>query len=94
MKIRCGRCGKKYEQGQSYFVLCEECWDEIGLLGDSDSMKFWRTASAWANGDFTREELEELADSAVGQEIIKQILEYMDVAMKLRLIRQELEKLA
>jgi hypothetical protein len=92
MRIRCARCGVAFEPWAEYHILCPECWEEVGLFGDSESMKFWRTASSWANGTWTREELKELADSAVGQEIVKDILSEMDMACKLTLLRQEIEK--
>jgi len=56
-------------------------------------MKFWRTASAWANGDWTEEEMKELADSAIGQEIVKDILSVMDYKCKLNLIKKTLAEM-
>ena len=93
VRLRCARCGKPFEPEVEYHILCPECWEEVGLFGDSESMKFWRTASAWANGDWTEEEMKELADSAIGQEIVKDILEVMDYKCKLNLIKKTLAEM-
>ena len=90
MRSNCGRCEKSYEPEQTHYVLCEDCWSEVACYGDPENMKFWRTASAWANMNPTEEEMKEFADSPVGQSIVKSILEVMDYKCKLNLIKQQL----
>ena len=91
--IRCARCTNKFLPEETFHMLCPECWEIVGLYGDSDSMKFWRTAGSWVNGDWTEEELKELADSAAGQEIVKDVLSHMDVGMRIRLLKQQVKEL-
>lgn len=92
-EIRCARHGGLFEPEAEYHILCPDCWSEVGLYGDSESLKFWRTASQWANGNWTQEELKELADSAIGQEILQDLLDAMDIGMKLKLFNQEVRKM-
>jgi len=92
IKIRCARCGNKYQLEQPWHYLCGDCWQECGLFGDEESIRFWKIGSTFANGTWTDEEWKEFSDCAVGQEMLHELLDQMDVTMKLRLIRQELEK--
>ena len=90
MMMVCGRCGRKYDRDKVFHSLCGECYDEVGLYGDADSSKFWRIASTWMNTNWTEPELKDLADSAGGQQIIKDLLEVMDVSMKIRLLKKQI----
>ena len=89
----CGRCARRYDRDVHYFSLCPECYDAVGLYGDADSSKFWRLTAAWLNNEWTVEEMKELADSGAGQRIVEDILEAMDVGMKIRLLRREINKM-
>lgn len=93
MMVRCGRCARRYDKDIQYHILCDECYDEVGIYGDSDSSKFWRFMAYWANENATPEEMKEAADCAVGQEIIRKLLDSMDVGMKFKLLKSEVSKL-
>ena len=89
----CARCGKGFDPEFGHHVMCGECWDVCGLFGDEASLKFWRMAFNWVNGTWTDEELKELADSPVGQTMVKEIISAMDIGMRYRLLKQEITKL-
>lgn len=92
-RIRCARCGKPFDPAQPFHFLCYECWDECGLYGDEESIKFWKIGSTFANGTWTDEEWKEFADSPVGQEMLHAMLDNMDVGCKFTLLRREIKKL-
>ena len=86
----CARCGKRFDPNQNYHSLCGECSDEVGISYDADNSKFWKMASTWMNNKWTYEEMKELADSAAGQQIVKDILGSMDLTMKIRLLKKQI----
>jgi hypothetical protein len=91
-RIRCSRCTKKFDADQDYHSLCPDCWQEIGLYGDQEALRFWGAVGKLLNGEWTDEESKELADSAAGQEILKWLLDSMDIEMKIRLLKREVNQ--
>jgi hypothetical protein len=97
MRIKCARCGKKFEPDQEWHFLCKEdvsgCWEEVGLFGDPEAIRFWRMASTWVNGEFPEEWVKELADSPVGQSLLKALLFQMDHDCKIKLLKKTIADL-
>jgi len=83
---------KGFDPDMHYHTLCSDCWEQVGLYGDEAGLRFWKMASTWINGKWTDEELKELADSPVGQSMVKEIISAMDMEMRYRLIKQEAQK--
>jgi len=97
-RIKCSRCGKRFEPEQEWHFLCNEdtsdCWGIVGLYGDEHAIKFWRMWSTWINGEWTDEEVKELADSPVGQDVIKTLLKQMDHDCKIKLLKKQIAELS
>ena len=94
MRIRCGRCGKRFEPEQPWHSLCKEnCWEEVGCYGDEEAIRFWKIGSTFANTHWIESEMKEFSDCAVGQELLHSLLDHMDGEMKYRLLKKEIDKL-
>jgi hypothetical protein len=87
----CPHCGNQYYPEQDFHVLCYECFDEVGMIGDSPSYRMWKAVSLLLNEELERTDLEELANGHF-MKFVEEVLDEMDLVMRAKWILQQAEK--
>jgi len=84
----CARCNNKFSPDQKYFVLCRECYEEVGLYGDPTSSKMWGAVSTLINTKLTHHDLKEIADSAAFPNFVREVLREKDLDTKIEYLKK------
>ncbi len=91
MKRICARCAEKFQPEYSYWALCYNCVDEAHPYGDSLNARMWSALGALLN-DASVAEIEDMANSRGGQQLIRDLFDEMDAEGRKKLLSQLLLK--
>ena len=88
----CARCNNKFSPDQKYFVLCRECYEEVGIYADPTSSKMWGAVSTLINTKLTHHDLKVLADSTAFCKFVSEVLVEKDIDTRREWLLQEANK--
>lgn len=87
MKL-CWHCGKKYSDEKGSFTMCHESYSELARFGDEQFSKFSRSLYTLMNHDMIEEDIDLLAQSAIGAKLAEMILKAMPSEEAVKLLRR------
>ena len=84
----CARCNNKFSPDQKYFVLCRECYEEVGIYADPTSSKMWSAVSTLINTKLSHLDIKTLADSTAFPSFVREVLVEMDLDNKILYLKK------